>query len=137
MPLNGDFNLFEDDDGSGWIVYNSDKNGHLCGACHISPCDCGAETPVSRHFRPKSLNICPDRLGANIGKVEKNHVSAGFQMSVERLTADFTASGADAIFLFHVPMVRVVENEHLPRQAQDCHHVCKSSLQTLVFLSQR
>ena len=90
-----------------------------------------------RHFKPKSLNICPDRLGANIGKVEKNHVSAGFQMSVERLTADFTASGADAIFLFHVPMVRVVENDHLPRQAQDCHHVCKSSLQTLVFLSQR
>ena len=100
MPLNGDFNLFEDDDGSGWIVYNSDKNGHLCGACHIPPCDCGAETPVSRHFRPKSLNICPDRLGANIGKVEKNHVSAGFQMSVERLTADFTASGADAISCF-------------------------------------
>ena len=58
MPLNGDFNLFvdEDDDRAGYIVYNSDKNGHLCGACHIPPCDCG------------------------------------FQMSVEKLSADYTSS---------------------------------------------
>jgi hypothetical protein len=58
MPLNGDFNLFvdEENDRAGYIVYNSDKNGDLCGACHIPPCDCG------------------------------------FQMSVEKLSADFTTS---------------------------------------------
>ena len=30
------------DDGGGdqaYIVYNSDENGRLCGACHIPPCD--------------------------------------------------------------------------------------------------
>lgn len=53
--LNGDFNLFVDEkDGAGYIVYNSDENGHLCGACHIPPCDCGFQMSVERlapHFR--------------------------------------------------------------------------------------
>lgn len=47
-PLNGDFNLFVDDDGEGFIVYNSDMNGHLCQACHIPPCDCGFQMSVER-----------------------------------------------------------------------------------------
>ena len=46
-PLNGDFNLFKDDDGTGYIVYNSDVNGgSSCGACHIPPCDCGFQMSV-------------------------------------------------------------------------------------------
>ena len=47
-PLNGDFNLFADNDGAGFIVYNSDMNGHLCQACHIPPCDCGFQMSVER-----------------------------------------------------------------------------------------
>jgi hypothetical protein len=46
-PLNGDFNLFQDHDGIGYIVYNSDVNGGTqCGACHIPPCDCGFQMSV-------------------------------------------------------------------------------------------
>ena len=43
QPLNGDFNFLQDDDEdrTAYIVYNSDKNGDQCGACHIPPCDCG------------------------------------------------------------------------------------------------
>ena len=47
LPLNGDFNLFVDD-GTGYIVYNSDENGALCGACHIPPCDCGFQMSVEK-----------------------------------------------------------------------------------------
>jgi hypothetical protein len=46
--LNGDFALFEDDDGSAYIAYNSDENGHNCAACHIPPCDCGFQMSVER-----------------------------------------------------------------------------------------
>ena len=46
-PLNGDFNLFKDDNGVAYIVYNSDMNGgSQCGACHIPPCDCGFQMSV-------------------------------------------------------------------------------------------
>eukprot|EP00039_Didymoeca_costata_P031353 m.34323 g.34323 ORF g.34323 m.34323 type:complete len:380 (+) comp8707_c0_seq2:61-1200(+) len=44
--LKGDFNLFKDDDGTAYIIYNSDINGHLCVACHIPPCDCGFQMSV-------------------------------------------------------------------------------------------
>jgi hypothetical protein len=46
--LNGDFNLFVDQDDTAYIAYNSDVNGHLCGACHIPPCDCGFQMSVER-----------------------------------------------------------------------------------------
>jgi hypothetical protein len=46
--LNGDFNLFVDQDDVAYIVYNSDENGHLCGACHIPPCDCGFQMSVEK-----------------------------------------------------------------------------------------
>ena len=47
--LNGDFNLFVDDDETAYIVYNSDVNGgSQCGACHIPPCDCGFQMSVEK-----------------------------------------------------------------------------------------
>eukprot|EP00040_Diaphanoeca_grandis_P012692 m.64310 g.64310 ORF g.64310 m.64310 type:complete len:374 (+) comp23412_c0_seq1:69-1190(+) len=49
--LNGDFNLFTEDDGTAYMVYNSDMNGHLCGACHIPPCDCGFQMSVEKLSR--------------------------------------------------------------------------------------
>jgi hypothetical protein len=52
--LNGDFNLFQETDGTAYIVYNSDENGHLCRACHIPPCDCGFQ--MSRPGPPSWLD---------------------------------------------------------------------------------
>lgn len=49
-PLNGDFNLFVDDDDerTAYIIYNSDQSGGDCPACHIPPCDCGFQMSIER-----------------------------------------------------------------------------------------
>ena len=65
--LNGDFNLFVDEhDGKGYIVYNSDENGHLCGACHIPPCDCGFQMSVER-LAPDFRSTVPSSNSGWIG----------------------------------------------------------------------